>query len=375
MNHPICVIHKCAVSLDGSLDDTGPERLLLSSAEDFDRLDEVRASCDAILVGAATIRRDCPRLLIRSEARRRRRLDAGLPEHPFKVTLTRSGRLDPEAPFFTQGTGPKLVYCVSPAAGDLRARLGERAVVIPVESEQVEPEWLLRDLAECGVRRLLLEGGSTLATQFHAGGWVEELQLSVAPFFVGEAGAPRLVNPARFAHDVRWPMQLLRVEQLGQTAVLTYRSTLPRDRELLLQAVELSRRCPPSDRAFSVGAILTDIQGTILATGYSRETEPRDHAEEIALRKAQAADADPRGGTLYSSLEPCSVRLSGQPACADLLVAAGIARVVFALHEPPVFVTCAGAERLTRAGVAVHVLPELAELVRAVNRHLLVRTP
>jgi len=60
------VLLSCAMSIDGHIDDNGPERLLLSNAEDFDRVDEVRASCDAIMVGAGTVRRDNPRLLIRS---------------------------------------------------------------------------------------------------------------------------------------------------------------------------------------------------------------------------------------------------------------------------------------------------------------------
>lgn len=47
------VLLSAAVSLDGFLDDTGPERLLLSGPADFDRVDEVRAASDAILIGAA----------------------------------------------------------------------------------------------------------------------------------------------------------------------------------------------------------------------------------------------------------------------------------------------------------------------------------
>lgn len=54
------VLLSAAVSLDGYLDDTGPDRLLLSSPADFDRVDEVRASVDAILIGAGTIRADNP---------------------------------------------------------------------------------------------------------------------------------------------------------------------------------------------------------------------------------------------------------------------------------------------------------------------------
>lgn len=59
MPHPY-VLLSAAVSLDGCLDDTGPGRLLLSGPADFDRVDEVRAESDAILVGAGTLRADNP---------------------------------------------------------------------------------------------------------------------------------------------------------------------------------------------------------------------------------------------------------------------------------------------------------------------------
>ena len=54
------------MSVDGYIDDGTPARLLLSNYADFDRLDAVRAESDAILVGADTIRRDDPRLTVRS---------------------------------------------------------------------------------------------------------------------------------------------------------------------------------------------------------------------------------------------------------------------------------------------------------------------
>src|SRR5690606_9923803 len=98
------VLLSVAVSVDGYLDDTAAERLLLSNEADFDRVDELRAWSDAILVGAETVRRDNPRLLVNSESRRRSRVAAGRPEFPRKVTVTASGDLDPRARFWQYGT-------------------------------------------------------------------------------------------------------------------------------------------------------------------------------------------------------------------------------------------------------------------------------
>ena len=145
------------------------------------------------------------------------------------------------------------------------------------------------------------------------------------------------------------------------------------DRRWLLEAVELSRWCPPSASAFSVGAVLVAADGSVLSTGYSRERQPADHAEELALAKAGEArlDALVAGATMYSSLEPCAARASRPVPCAELIIGSGIRRVVIAWREPPIFVPGGGAVLLRKAGVQVAVIPELAAAAKAVNAHLL----
>lgn len=136
------------------------------------------------------------------------------------------------------------------------------------------------------------------------------------------------------------------------------------------RAIELARRCPPSDSAFSVGAVVVAADGTELASGYSRENDPRAHAEETALAKIAG---DPRlvGATVYSTLEPCSTRASRPRTCTELILEAGITRVVIAWREPALFVPdCVGVELLRRHGVAVRELSELAEAAKAPNAHL-----
>jgi diaminohydroxyphosphoribosylaminopyrimidine deaminase / 5-amino-6-(5-phosphoribosylamino)uracil reductase len=148
------------------------------------------------------------------------------------------------------------------------------------------------------------------------------------------------------------------------------------DRYWLSEAIRLSRLCPPSATAFSVGAILIGADGSVAGQGFSREREPADHAEEVALARAASADALPSdfgGATLYCSLEPCAARASRPVPCADLVIAAGIPRVVIAWREPPIFVPGGGAARLSQAGIAVVMVPELTAEAKAVNAHLLAR--
>jgi pyrimidine deaminase RibD-like protein len=142
------------------------------------------------------------------------------------------------------------------------------------------------------------------------------------------------------------------------------------DQALLARAVELAHRCPPSETAFSVGALVVDAGGTVLAQGWSRRRDPHDHAEESALADLGAGWQAPPGTTVYSSLEPCSARASRPRTCTELILAAGVDRVVFAWREPAVFVDGEGAELLRARGVEVRELPELAAAARAVNLHL-----
>jgi diaminohydroxyphosphoribosylaminopyrimidine deaminase / 5-amino-6-(5-phosphoribosylamino)uracil reductase len=135
-------------------------------------------------------------------------------------------------------------------------------------------------------------------------------------------------------------------------------------------AVQLAGRCPPAPAAYSVGAVIVDDQGTEIARGYSRETGPAVHAEELALARS-AGDPRLRGATLYSTMEPCSQRRSGPRTCTELILAAGIPRIVIAWREPPLFVPdCQGAELLSAAGLTVTELPGFEQAARAANAHL-----
>ena len=115
--------------------------------------------------------------------------------------------------------------------------------------------------------------------------------------------------------------------------------------------------------------MLVSDAGEVIATGFSRERDPKDHAEEVALARAAGR---PRlaGATLYSSLEPCAARASRPRSCAELIIEAGIRRVVIAWLEPPLFAAGGGAAALRRAGVTVVEIPWLAALARSVNAHL-----
>jgi pyrimidine deaminase RibD-like protein len=141
-------------------------------------------------------------------------------------------------------------------------------------------------------------------------------------------------------------------------------------------ALEEAAKCEPTPTAFCVGCVITvptDQDNTtthkILATGYSRELPGNTHAEANALAKAYSqANSDEfrrtfgrevelaslfRMADVYTTLEPCSVRLSGLSPCADALIAAGIRTCVIGVNEPADFVRCEGTRKLQEAGITV----------------------
>ena len=215
------ILLSCSMSMDGYLDGVSEHRLLLSNDADFDRIDEVRAGCDAILVGATTVRRDNPRLLVRSAARRDDRVARGLPPSPMKVTVTNCADLDADANFFALGDAEKIVYCSTEAMDKAVARFGQAATVVD-GGQPVSFDLLAEDLYRRGVHRLMVEGGGETHTQFLTAGLADELQLVVAPMFVGDSQARRFVSDGRFPWNPDRRATLAEVRQIGDVALLRY---------------------------------------------------------------------------------------------------------------------------------------------------------
>ncbi|WP_460721427.1 RibD family protein [Nocardia heshunensis] len=214
------VMLSVAVSIDGYIDDTSRDRLLLSNAADFDRVDTLRAESDAILIGAGTLRSDNPRLLVNNPDRRLHRIAAGRPEYPLRVIVTAGGDLDPALRFWHTG-GERLVYTTDSGADRLGDRLDEYAAVVSLGAA-IDFETLLDDLGKRGVERLMVEGGGSIHTAFLSAGLVDEIWMAVAPVVVGDPAAPRFLGPAAFPGGPQHRMQLADVGRIGDIALLRY---------------------------------------------------------------------------------------------------------------------------------------------------------
>ncbi|MFE4055581.1 RibD family protein [Streptomyces sp. NPDC059096] len=216
------VILSAAMSVDGYLDDASPERLRLSNAADFDRVDQVRAESDAILIGATTMRRDNPRLLVNDAERRAHRVAEGKPEYPLKVTVTRSGDLSADLNFWHHG-GAKLIVTVDDAVEKVRAAMDGLADV-DVVSVGPELDWglVLDELGRRGVGRLMVEGGGTIHTQLMAQDLADEVHLAVAPLLVGQPEAARFLGSADYPGGSTARMKVLEVRAIDDVVLIRY---------------------------------------------------------------------------------------------------------------------------------------------------------
>ena len=181
----------------------------------------MRAASDAILVGAQTVRQDNPRLLVRSERGRDERVSRGLPPTPTKVTVTDGARLDPTGEVLLHGRD-RQARVLRPAG---RTR-GPRAAGRRRDRRRRRPAGadaaLVEDLHDRGTRRLMVEGGGSIHTQFLTAGLADELHLVVAPFFVGDSRAPRFVEDGRFPWNQDRRATLADVRRLGDVVLLRY---------------------------------------------------------------------------------------------------------------------------------------------------------
>ena len=363
-------IGSSAVSRDGYMDDTSNERLVLSNREDWAEVYQLRAECDAIMVGAETIRRDNPALVLRDEQLRSERIVRGVPADIVKVTVTGSGHLDPALRFFTEGAATrKIVIAGGGADEQALSRLADIAEIVRLDD--ITAAGIVSALESRGISTLMLEGGSRTMKMFLDEEMVDELRLAVSPKIVGDEGAPRF--PYYGTKKLEHLFGERRERTLGDMAIYEYsrpiRCVTHDERLRVLRAIELSRRCAPDATSYRVGCVIVATNGSVYE-GHTHESGNRDHAEEEALKKAIRAGADLHGATAYVSMEPCSERKSKPKSCSELLVEYGVGRVIYASGEPEHFVKCDGHRRLESAGIEVIALPEYASLVRTINGHI-----
>jgi len=192
--HPF-VIAKCGMSLDGRLTRPGGELRWITGRDARSDAHQLRAYVDAVLVGAETLRADNPRLTARGVRGARQ---------PWRVVLTRSGRLPRHAHLFSDRfAGRTLVY--------RRKSLG----------------WVLKDLGKQGITSVLIEGGGEVLGQALDKRLIDKVQIYLGPIITG---GPAVAFPGEGMNKTAHALWLREVgyRRIGQTVCVTgYPDLLP----------------------------------------------------------------------------------------------------------------------------------------------------
>lgn len=213
------VVVNCAITADGKLALGDRTPLEISSEDDMLRVHRLRASCDAILVGAGTVLADDPKLHVSAQR-------VPDPPTPLKVVLDSSDCTPAEARFMSS-PGRALVATVEPLASGMRERLGGRAEVLAFGTgPRVDLPSLLGHLHMTGVRRLMVEGGGETIWSFLSEGLVDELSVYVGPMVAGGRDAPTMADgEGALGPDDVVRLELLSVDGLGEGLWIRYRVT------------------------------------------------------------------------------------------------------------------------------------------------------
>lgn len=182
-----------AASLDGKISDEGRRQLRISCSEDLRIVDELRAKSDAIMVGIGTVLTDDPRLTVKSEELRRRRIKEGKDGNPIRVVVDSRCRVPVNSKVMNDEA--RTIVAVSKAADEARIReISDRAEVVVFGKDRVDLGELLRYLSSIGVERLMVEGGGTLISSLIANNLVDEMRIYYAPMVIGGSKSPTICD-------------------------------------------------------------------------------------------------------------------------------------------------------------------------------------
>ncbi len=188
------VFINAAMSADGKIATIERKQTRISGALDFDRMDELRATSDAVMVGIGTVLADNPSLTVKSAQRREKRIARGLAENPFRIVVDSMARTPTDADIFKKGAGKKIIAVSQNAPRERVNRLAGQADIIPAGEENVDLGKLLAELKKRGINRVMVEGGATLNWGLLSKGLVDVIYTFIGNIIIGGKTAPTLVD-------------------------------------------------------------------------------------------------------------------------------------------------------------------------------------
>ena len=222
MNRPFTFINS-AMSADGKISTKERKQVRISGDLDFDRMDELRASSDAIMVGVGTVLADDPSLTVKSKSRRDVRKSAGVDEDPIRIVVDSKARTPLDADIFKKGTGMRIVAVSSSAPKEKVDVLSEKATIITAGDEKVDLVLLMGQLSSMGIQRLMVEGGATLNWGLLSNGLVDEVFSFIGNIFIGGNSSPTLIDGEGFLKGDLLSLELISSETMEEGVLLKWK--------------------------------------------------------------------------------------------------------------------------------------------------------
>lgn len=195
------VFINAAMSADGKIATIKRRQTRISGSLDFDRMDELRATSDAIMVGIGTVLSDNPSLTVKSKGRKERRLSMGLEENPVRIVVDSMARTPINADIFKKGEGKRIIAVCENAPEKSVSELSKLADIICVGEKSVDLKKLFFELKNRGIKKLMVEGGATLNWGLICEGLVDEIYTFIGNMIIGGRSAPTLVDGEGFVSD------------------------------------------------------------------------------------------------------------------------------------------------------------------------------
>jgi 2,5-diamino-6-(ribosylamino)-4(3H)-pyrimidinone 5'-phosphate reductase len=220
MNRPFVFIN-VAMTADGKIDTLERKGAAISSQQDKERVDQLRASADAIMVGGRTLLDEDPKLTVKSEGLRAERVTSGLAPNPIKVGIVTQANIKADSNFLNAGPANIVIFTTQRTSKEHLALLKSRHVDVYVDhAEKVDLHSALALLKEIGVDRLMVEGGSTLNFELIRLGLVDEITAYVAPMIFGGESAPTMAAGSGLKRNEAIPLKLVETEAWEDGSVL-----------------------------------------------------------------------------------------------------------------------------------------------------------
>ena len=213
MNRPFVFIN-VAMTADGKIDTFARKGSAISSQRDKQRVDQLRAEADAVMVGGRTLLDEDPKLTVKSEALRAERSARGLTPNPIKVGVVTKAELNSHSKFLHEGGARVVIFTTYQTSNEQLAFLqAQGADVYTHDRERVDLSLALHTLKELGIQRLMVEGGATLNFELMRLGLVDEVSAYIAPLIFGGEKAPTMVAGSGLERSAALPLKLIHVEQ------------------------------------------------------------------------------------------------------------------------------------------------------------------